>query len=147
MLARRLPSILPPLSFGEALEATKLYSIASLLPAGQALLARCPFRSPLHSISDAGLIAGGSLAHHGVLFLDELPSLPGDTPRSVLLTDQGRLREARLGSEFVRLPGLYSVRRCLGALSVCPRPPESIRWTENIAVKSKGESADGQVPG
>jgi magnesium chelatase family protein len=72
--AGRLPSILPPLSFEEALEATKLYSIAGLLPAGQALLARRPFRAPHHSISDAGLIGGGSLprpgevslAHHGV---------------------------------------------------------------------------------
>jgi magnesium chelatase family protein len=77
MLARRLPSILPPLSFEKALEATKLYSIAARgpapaavrfaaktrlprLPAGQALLTRRPFRAPHHSISDAGLIGGGS---------------------------------------------------------------------------------------
>jgi magnesium chelatase family protein len=61
MLARRLPSILPPLSFDEALEATKLYSIAGLLPAGQVLPARRPFRAPHHSISDAGLVGGGSV--------------------------------------------------------------------------------------
>src|SRR5690349_18257179 len=65
MLARRLPSILPPLSFDEALEATKLYSIAGLLPAGRALLARRPFRAPHHSISDAGLIGGGSVPRPG----------------------------------------------------------------------------------
>ena len=81
MLARRLPSILPSMVLDEALETTKIHSVAGTLPSGQSLLTRRPFRSPHHTISDAGLIGGGSsprpgevsLAHGGVLFLDELP--------------------------------------------------------------------------
>ena len=85
MLARRLAGILPPLTFEEALETTQVQSIAGTLPAGAGLLTARPFRSPHHMISDAGLIGGGSgtprpgevsLAHHGLLFLDELPEFP-----------------------------------------------------------------------
>ncbi len=86
MLARRMPTILPDMTVAEALETTKIHSVAGRLPAGSALVATRPFRAPHHSISYAGLIGGGSmpkpgevsLSHHGVLFLDELPEFKKD---------------------------------------------------------------------
>lgn len=82
MLAKRIPTILPPMSLEEALETTKIHSVAGLLPNNESLITIRPFRSPHHTISDTALVGGGinrikpgeiSLAHHGVLFMDELP--------------------------------------------------------------------------
>src|SRR5947207_5780613 len=100
MLAKRLPTILPPLTLEEALETTKIHSIVGLLAPGQALITQRPFRTPHHTASDAGLLGGNanptpgeiSLAHHGVLFLDELPEFK----RSVLETMRQPLEEGRV---------------------------------------------------
>ncbi|GAB3910147.1 hypothetical protein GCM10028826_18250 [Mucilaginibacter boryungensis] len=100
MLARRLPSILPPLSLYESLETTKIHSVAGKLAAADALVTVRPFRSPHHTISDVALVGGGgnpqpgeiSLAHNGVLFLDELPEFK----RSALEVMRQPLEERRV---------------------------------------------------
>ncbi|MEK3871337.1 MULTISPECIES: YifB family Mg chelatase-like AAA ATPase [unclassified Paenibacillus] len=126
MLIRRLPSILPPLSPEEALEVTKIYSAAGKLSdTEQGLITRRPFRSPHHTISAGGLIGGGaipkpgevSLAHHGVLFLDELPEFS----RNVLEVLRQPLEERQVTISRSRASFTFPARFLLaGSLNPCP---------------------------
>jgi magnesium chelatase family protein len=126
MLARRFPGILPPLTFTEALETTKIHSVAGILPQGAGLIQDRPFRAPHHSVSDAGLLGGGSgtprpgevsLAHNGVLFLDELPEFP----RNVLEQLRQPLEEGSVTLARAQMTLQFPARfMLLGAMNPCP---------------------------
>ena len=124
MLARRLPSILPALTEEEALEVTAVHSIAGLLPSAGAYVATRPFRAPHHSISSAGLVGGGgiprpgevSLAHHGVLFLDELLEFPRSALEALRQPlEDGRVVIAR-AAQSVAFPARFSL---VAAMNPC----------------------------
>ncbi|MEW6303547.1 MAG: YifB family Mg chelatase-like AAA ATPase [Verrucomicrobiota bacterium] len=131
MLAKRLSTILPPLTLEEALETTKIHSIVGLLSPGQALVTRRPFRAPHHTASDAGLLGGNinptpgeiSLAHHGVLFLDELPEFK----RSVLETMRQPLEE-----------GHVTISRAAGTMTFP---------AQFMLVAAMNPTPDGKMPG
>ena len=131
MLAKRLATILPPLTLDEALETTKIHSIVGLLKPGQALVTQRPFRAPHHTASDAGLLGGNinptpgeiSLAHNGVLFLDELPEFK----RSVLETMRQPLEE-----------GTVTISRAAGTMTF----PSQI-----MLVAAMNPTPDGKMPG
>ena len=124
LLAMRLPSLLPGLDFEEALEVTKIYSVAGLLDEG-GLLSRPPFRAPHHTISAAAMVGGGvrnlpgeiSLAHHGVLFLDELPEFPRPALEALRQPmEDGKVRIRRVGS-IISLPARFTL---VAAMNPCP---------------------------
>src|ERR1700722_19596259 len=126
MLSKRFPGILPALTFQESIETTQIHSVAGLLPRGVGLLGRRPFRSPHHTVSDAGLIGGGSgtprpgevsLAHNGVLFLDELPEFP----RNVLEMLRQPLEESSVTlARTNRTLSFPSDFILIGAMNPCP---------------------------
>ncbi|HOX06316.1 MAG TPA: ATP-binding protein [Planctomycetota bacterium] len=126
MLAARIPGILPPLSLEEALETTRVHSVAGCLEPGQALVARRPFRAPHHTASYAGLTGGGpgasipgevSLAHNGVLFLDELPEFDRRSREALRQPlELGEINVTRSGASVT-----YPARVMLvGAMNPCP---------------------------
>src|SRR5216117_2388378 len=131
MLTKRLPTILPPLTLEEALETTKIHSIVGLLAPGQALITKRPFRAPHHTASDAGLLGGNanptpgeiSLAHHGVLFLDELPEFK----RSVMETMRQPLEEGRV-----------TISRAAGTMTFP---------SQFVLVAAMNPTPDGKMPG
>jgi magnesium chelatase family protein len=125
MLAKRIPGILPPLTLEESLETTRVYSSRGLLAAGQSLLAERPVRTPHHSASSAALIGGGtipqpgevSLAHHGVLFLDEMPEFPRTTLEMIRQPlEDGCVTIPRVSSTM-KFPANIML---VGAMNPCP---------------------------
>lgn len=130
MLAKRIPTILPPLTLEESLETTRIHSICGLLAPRQALVTRRPFRAPHHTVSDAGLLGGNtnptpgeiSLAHHGVLFLDELPEFK----RHVLETLRQPVEEGRV-----------TISRAAGSMTFP---------SEFILVAAMNPTPDGKMP-
>jgi magnesium chelatase family protein len=125
LLARALPSILPRLSFDEALETTKIYSVGGLLPSGTPLVQTRPFRAPHHTVSHAGLVGGGpiprpgeiSLAHRGVLFLDELPEFDARSLEVLRQPLEDKLVTISRASGTLTFPANVML---IGAMNPCP---------------------------
>lgn len=126
MLAKRLSGILPPLTFPEALQTTQIHSVAGLLPRGVGLLTQRPFRCPHHTVSDAGLIGGGSgtprpgevsLAHNGVLFLDELPEFPRNVLEMLRQPLEERSVTLARSNMTLSFPSNFML---VGAMNPCP---------------------------
>jgi magnesium chelatase family protein len=148
MLARAMPGILPPLAAAEALEVTRIYSVSGLLQPGESIVRRRPFRSPHHGVSAAGMIGGGSnplpgevsLAHLGVLFLDEM----AEFPRSVLEALRQPMEDGRVGivraAAHVEYPASFTL---VAAVNPCPcgylgHPKRECKCTDKQIRKYRG---------
>ena len=125
MLARRVPGILPALQLEEAVEVTRIHSVAGLLAPEQALVTERPFRAPHHGISDAGLVGGGglprpgevSLAHHGVLFLDELPEFRARALEAMRQPLEDGVVHIGRARQSLRFPARFTL---IAAMNPCP---------------------------
>ena len=152
LMARRLPSILPDMELAEAIETSKIHSIAGLLQRDQALVATRPYRSPHHSTSDAGLIGGGtipgpgevSLAHNGVLFLDELPEFR----RSVLEVLRQPLEDAQVTIARASMALTFPARFMLAAaMNPCPCGFSTDPQRECLCTAQQLQRYSGRVSG
>ncbi|MBO6522492.1 MAG: YifB family Mg chelatase-like AAA ATPase [Balneolaceae bacterium] len=144
MMARRIPTILPPLSLDEALETTKVHSVSGLMKSGKALITSRPFRAPHHTVSDVALVGGGgipmpgeiSMAHNGVLFLDELPEFK----RSALEVMRQPLEDGFVSISRARMSVTYPSRVMLVA-SMNPSPsgdwynPQEMNGTSSLQMQ------------
>ncbi|MEI6091734.1 MAG: YifB family Mg chelatase-like AAA ATPase [bacterium] len=151
MLAKRIPTILPPLSIQEALETTKIHSVAGLLGKEQAIVSVRPFRAPHHTISDAALVGGGmnkirpgeiSLAHHGVLFLDELPEFK----RNALEVLRQPLEDKRICISRTKLSVEYPANFML-VCSMNPSPDGGAPELANTSNQSQIKKYLGKISG
>jgi magnesium chelatase family protein len=145
MLAKSLPSILPPLSPAEALEVTRIYSSAGLLNPGESLIRRRPYRHPHHGVSPAGMVGGGSnptpgevsLAHLGVLFLDEMPEFPRSVLEMLRQPIEDRTINIIRASAHVRYPASFTL---VAAVNPCPcgflgHPTRQCKCTDKLVRK------------
>ena len=152
MMARRLPSIMPPMNMEEALETTKIYSVAGQLNRNRGLVAARPFRAPHHTLSSVALIGGGtiprpgevSLAHHGVLFLDELPEFPRSVLEAMRQPLEDRTVTVSRAAMSCTFPATFSL---VAAMNPCPCGHRGRESGVDARGCGWGEWADVQRPG
>ena len=153
MLAKRLPSILPPLTLGESLETTKIHSVAGKLEQESGLISKRPFRAPHHTISTVAMTGGGSfpqpgeisLAHNGVLFLDELPEFN----RNVLEVLRQPLEDREISISRIKCNVKYPASLILAAsMNPCP-PGESSTFIRERVVRARQTQSEryAEIPG